>query len=36
MGISQRMNLIARQEFELAYNEVLVQHIKHNAKVILP
>ena len=30
-GIGQKMNVIGRVEFELAYYEVKVQHFSHNA-----
>ena len=35
-SISLKVNLIARLEFELAYYDVVVQHVNHNTTETLP
>ena len=32
-GISPKVNVVARQEFELTYNDISVQHVSHFAPV---
>ena len=35
-GIIQKVNVIARPDFELTYNDVPVQHVSHYATETLP
>ena len=35
-GYSSKVNVIARPEFELAYNDVVDRHVNHNATVTTP
>ena len=35
-GISPKVNVIARLEFELAYYDVVVQYVSHYATTTLP
>ena len=32
MGINPEVNIIVQQEFELTYEDIVVQHINHNTE----